>query len=182
MCFWGLMFILSSAAGSLQGALPIHHGSCSWFLCPCVSPLTLKKTALCKPTGCYRRDWAWLLIKDLAASVLFSFGSLSLEEAGFHPVRIPKQFHGEVDARGKTTCQQPGQTCSVTQLRPTLCDPMDRSRSMGFSRPEYWSGLPFPSACRHENEPSRKKISQPQLSPRMTVVLDLTGPSWETPS
>ena len=32
----------------------------------------------------------------------------------------------------------------------TLCDPMDRvayqaSLSMGFSRQEYWSGLPFPS-------------------------------------
>ena len=29
----------------------------------------------------------------------------------------------------------------VAQLGPTLCDPM----SMGFSRQEYWSGLPFPS-------------------------------------
>ena len=32
---------------------------------------------------------------------------------------------------------------------PTLCDPRDCSHqaplSMGFSRPEYWSGLPFPS-------------------------------------
>ena len=32
----------------------------------------------------------------------------------------------------------------------TLCDPMDSSLyqvppSMGFSRQEYWSGLPFPS-------------------------------------
>ena len=27
----------------------------------------------------------------------------------------------------------------VTQLCPTLCNPME------FSRPEYWSGLPFPS-------------------------------------
>ena len=29
----------------------------------------------------------------------------------------------------------------VAQSCPTLCDPM----SMGFSRQEYWSGLPFPS-------------------------------------
>ena len=29
----------------------------------------------------------------------------------------------------------------VSQLCPTLCDPM----SMGFSRQEYWSRLPFPS-------------------------------------
>ena len=38
----------------------------------------------------------------------------------------------------------------VAQSCPTLCDPMDSSLhqappSMGFSRQEYWSGLPFPS-------------------------------------
>ena len=36
----------------------------------------------------------------------------------------------------------------VTQSCPTLCDPMDSrlhqaSPSMGFSRQEYWRGLPF---------------------------------------
>ena len=35
------------------------------------------------------------------------------------------------------------------QLCPTLCSPMDSSPqaplSTGFSRQEYWSGLPFPS-------------------------------------
>ena len=38
----------------------------------------------------------------------------------------------------------------VAHLCPTLCDPMDSSLhqappSIGFSRQEYWSGLPFPS-------------------------------------
>ena len=37
----------------------------------------------------------------------------------------------------------------VTQPCPTLCDPMDGARQAplftGFSRQEYWSGLPFPS-------------------------------------
>ena len=37
----------------------------------------------------------------------------------------------------------------VAQSCPTLCDPMDlayqASLSTGFSRQEYWSGLPFPS-------------------------------------
>ena len=41
------------------------------------------------------------------------------------------------------------------QLRPTLCDPIDGSPpgspSLGFSRQEQWSGLPFPSAM-HESE------------------------------
>ena len=33
------------------------------------------------------------------------------------------------------------------QSCPTLCDPMDGSPpgSLGFSRQEHWSGLPFPS-------------------------------------
>ena len=36
--------------------------------------------------------------------------------------------------------------CSAPQSSPTLCDPMDCRvpLSMGFSRQEYWSGLPFP--------------------------------------
>ena len=38
----------------------------------------------------------------------------------------------------------------VAQSCPTLSDPMDCSPqappSMGFSRQEYWSGLPFPSS------------------------------------
>ena len=37
----------------------------------------------------------------------------------------------------------------VSQLCPTLCDPRTIAHqaplSMGFSRQEYWSGLPFPS-------------------------------------
>ena len=40
--------------------------------------------------------------------------------------------------------------CMRAQLCPTLCDPMGYSchqapLSMGFSRQEYWSGLPFSS-------------------------------------
>ena len=41
------------------------------------------------------------------------------------------------------------------QLSLTLCDPIDSSPpgspSLGFSRQEYWSGLPFPSPM-HESE------------------------------
>ena len=41
-------------------------------------------------------------------------------------------------------------TSEVAQSCPTLCDSMDSSlhqvpSSMGFSRQEYWSGLPLPS-------------------------------------
>ena len=43
--------------------------------------------------------------------------------------------------------------CYSLQSCPTLCDPIDGSPpgSLGFSRQEYWSGLPFPSPM-HENE------------------------------
>ena len=53
-----------------------------------------------------------------------------------------------VGERGQRSC-----CCSVTQLCPTLCDPMDCSSamqdrhaplSMGFFRQEYCSGLPCP--------------------------------------
>ena len=41
------------------------------------------------------------------------------------------------------------------QSYPTLCDPIDGSHqaplSLGFSRQEHWSGLPFPSPM-HESE------------------------------
>ena len=41
------------------------------------------------------------------------------------------------------------------QSCPTLCDPTDGShqapQSLGFSRQEHWSGLPFPSPM-HESE------------------------------
>ena len=39
--------------------------------------------------------------------------------------------------------------CSVAQLCPTLCNPMDYSppgSSVEFPRQECWSGLPFPSS------------------------------------
>ena len=42
-----------------------------------------------------------------------------------------------------------------SQLCPTLCDPIDSSPlgypSLGFSRQEHWSGLPFPSPM-HESK------------------------------
>ena len=42
--------------------------------------------------------------------------------------------------------KKPGFVCLAAQLCPTLCDPMDHQPAlfMGFSRQEYWSGLPCP--------------------------------------
>ena len=49
----------------------------------------------------------------------------------------------------------PAAAAKLRQLCLTLCDPIDGSSpgspSLGFSRQEYWSGLPFPSLM-HESE------------------------------
>ena len=57
----------------------------------------------------------------------------------------------------------------VAQSCLTLCDPMDSSLhhaalSMGFSRQEYWSGLPFPS-------PIPKKGNAKECSNYRTIAL-----------
>ena len=67
------------------------------------------------------------------------------------PLRPSFQCFG-VDARGGYvgSCY-----AKSLQLCPTLCDPIDSSHqappSLGFSRQEHWSGLPFPSPM-HESE------------------------------
>ena len=62
------------------------------------------------------------------------------------------------------------------QSCPTLCDPRDSSPpgslSLGFSRQEYWSGLPFPSP-RHESE---KWKWSTQLCPTLSDPMDCSPP------
>ena len=85
--------------------------------------------------------------------------------------RVPRslqQRHGSVVACFRVAGNEYSSTCTgssgggdhylhylhhslseVSQSCPTLCDPVDIAHqappSMGFSRKEYWSGLPFPS-------------------------------------
>ena len=53
----------------------------------------------------------------------------------------------------KKSYDQPAAAAAAKSLQscPTLCDPTDGSPpgspSLGFSRQEHWSGLPFPSPC-----------------------------------
>ena len=53
------------------------------------------------------------------------------------------------------TSAAPAAAAKSLQSYPTLCDPIDGSPpgspSLGFSRQEHWSGLPFPSPM-HESE------------------------------
>ena len=69
----------------------------------------------------------------------------------------PTRLRCPWDSPGKNTgvgchillqCMKVKRESEVAQLCPTLNDPMDRSlpgSSMGFSRQEYWSGVPSPS-------------------------------------
>ena len=53
------------------------------------------------------------------------------------------------------------------QSCPTLCDPIDGSSPLpvGFSRQEYWSGLPFPSPNSQYNRGENTKSWQYMLFP-----------------
>ena len=62
------------------------------------------------------------------------------------------------------------------QSCPTLCDPINGSPpgfpSLGFSRQEHWSGLPFPSPM-HESE---KWKWSPQSCPTLSDLMDYSLP------
>ena len=66
--------------------------------------------------------------------------------------------------------------CSVTQLFPTLCDPMDcnpQGTSLHrLSRQEYWSGLPFPTSA-HFPDPGIKPryLASPALAGRFLTTM-----------
>ena len=63
---------------------------------------------------------------------------------------------------------------ALLQSCPTLCDPIDGSPpgfpSLGFSRQEHWSGLPFPSPM-HESE---NEVTQ--LCPTLSDPMDCSLP------
>ena len=61
------------------------------------------------------------------------------------------------------------------QLCPTLCDPM-APLSMGFSRQEYWSGVPFHSPG-DLSDPGIK--SESLLSPTLAGGFFTTSATWE---
>ena len=69
----------------------------------------------------------------------------------------------------------------VTQLCLTLCEPMDYIAcqaflSMGLSRQEYWSGLPFPSPGDLPN-PGIKPVSL--MSSALAGRFFTTSTTWE---
>ena len=73
-----------------------------------------------------------------------SFGNLDLVQNHDHLVMLVTYTSGDTDrAAAAAAAAESLQSC------PTLCDPIDGSPpgspSLGFSRQEHWTGLPFPS-------------------------------------
>ena len=79
----------------------------------------------------------------------------------WQPIRLPRPW----DSLGKNTgvgchfllqCMKVKSESEVTQLYLTLSDPMDcslpGSSIRGFSRQEYWSGVPLPSLIQVAND------------------------------
>ena len=104
---------------------------------------------------CSPESTTTLLISYAAAAAAKSLQSCpTLRPHRRQPTRLPCPW----DSPGKNTgvgchfllqCMKVKSESEVAQSRPTLSDSMDRrlpdSPSMGFSRQEYWSGVPLPS-------------------------------------
>ena len=88
----------------------------------------------------------------------------------------PTRLHRPWDSPGKNTgvgchcllqCMKVKSESEVTQSCPTLSDPMDCSLqvspSVGFSRQEYWSGLPLPSPYYGKHNMDLEKAEDPDL-------------------
>ena len=88
--------------------------------------------------------------------------------------RQPTRFPCPWDSPGKNTgvgchfilqCMKLKSEREVTQSCPTLSDPMDCSPpgSLGFSRQEYWSGVPLPSPTSIHNYPKNHSFDYMDL-------------------
>ena len=87
---------------------------------------------------------------------------------------------------GLHTIMRENVLCLVAQLCPTLCSPVDcnpQGSSVGFSRQEYWSGLPCPPPGNLPNPVDEPRssvlqadslLSEPPTKPKNTGVDSLS--------
>ena len=99
-----------------------------------------------------------------------SFGNLDLVQNHDHLVMLVTYTSGDTDrAAAAAAAAESLQSC------PTLCDPIDGSPpgspSLGFSRQEHWSGLPFPSPMHKVKSESEAAQSCPTLCDPMDCSL-----------
>ena len=76
-------------------------------------------------------------------STIFQFKTRNLDSTNLNFCGVPSICSAAAAAKSLQSC-------------PTLCDPIDGSHqgspSLGFSRQEHWSGLPFPSPMRESKK------------------------------
>ena len=108
-----------------------------------------------------RMDWLDLLAVQGALKSLLQHHSSKasiLRLSAFFRVQLSHPYM----TTGKTIALNAAAAAKSLQSCPTLCDPIDGSPpgfpSLGFSRQEHWSGLPFPSPM-HESEKSKWSCS-----------------------
>ena len=89
------------------------------------------------------------LIEELSKEYLKLISESSFIESSNHSKHQPRNNVSEIPPPPAVAAAKSLQSC------PTLCNPVDSSHqappSLGFSRQEHWSGLPFPSPL-HESE------------------------------
>ena len=137
-------------------------------------------------------------INDFVFSFHYEIGKISQGKIYFSQVKCPKYISVEiVPSRSAVPGGSGGSfqelfnplaaatAAKLLQSCPTLCDPIDSSPpappSLGFSRQEHWSRLPFPSPM-HESEKwkwSHSVVSDPQW-PRGLQPSRLLHP-WDFP-
>ena len=120
---------------------------CFWApRCPCQFPAVLSPCLLLSPSHpqlCRSNNF---FSQSINLTMLFSFTThfndscLGQSPNSSASCSLPGSHPSVMCVHGPAPATQSESESEVAQLCPTLCDPM----SMGFSRQEYWSGLPFP--------------------------------------
>ena len=101
-------------------------------------------------------------------------------------MKIDNEGSGKLPGRQKTCMQVKNESFPLCmhakslQSFLTLCDPMDLAcqgpLSMGFSRQEYWSGLPGPPS---EDLPNPRIEPVCRMSPALADVFFTINTAWE---
>ena len=93
-------------------------------------------------------QWSYFKLKDDAVKVLHSICQ-QIWKTQQWPQDWKKSVFIPIPKKGNAKECSSESESEVAQSCPTLCDPWTVAHqappSMGFSRQEYWSGLPFPS-------------------------------------
>ena len=109
------------------------------------------------------QDWfplgwtGWISLQSKGFSRVFSNITVQKHQFFSSQLSFIVQLSHPYMTTGKTIAltRQTFAAAKSLQSCPTLCDPIDSSHlappSLGFSRQEHWSGLPFPSPM-HESE------------------------------